>query len=50
MGIKDDIDKFMEILPTLTKEEADFILDIINWPDEKKAAFKFAKQVFEGKD
>ncbi len=37
----------MKLLPTLTKEEADFILEIVQWDAEKRAAFILAKQMFE---
>jgi len=46
--MKAKIDKFLkEILPSLTKEEADNIYDIIKWDDETKSAFCFAKLMFE---
>lgn len=41
------IDHFMNLLPTITKEESDFISAIMEWDDETKMAFKFAKQTFE---
>ena len=43
----DKIEKFLELLPTITKEEADFIEDILKWDDEKKMAFFHAKSIFE---
>lgn len=43
----DRVEKFLEILPTITKEEADIIEDICNWDDEKKMAYKLAKGIFE---
>jgi hypothetical protein len=45
--ITDIITKFMELLSTLTKEEADFIENVLSWTDEKKIAFKLAKRLFE---
>lgn len=48
--MKEKIDAFIELLPTITKEEADTILRIVNWDRETKAAFKFAKQIFEEED
>ncbi len=43
------IDKCIEFLSTITKEEADYIESIVKWDDEKKAAFMFAKRIFEEK-
>jgi len=48
--MKEKIDKFLQYFTTITKEEADFILDILRWDDETKAAFKLAKRIFEEKD
>lgn len=45
--MKEKIEYFLEFLTTLTKEDADIILHVLNWDDETKAAFKFAKQTFE---
>lgn len=47
MSLHYKINKFLELLPQLTKNEADTIEDIIGWTDEKKAAFLFAKRIFE---
>lgn len=42
------INQFLnELLPKITKEEAETILDILKWDDETKAAFKLAKKIFE---
>ncbi len=41
------MDKFMSIFPTLTKEEADYIAEIVEWDQETRAAFKLAKTSFE---
>jgi hypothetical protein len=49
-SMKEMIDKFIKLLPTLTKEEADLIAEVLSWRDEKKAAFMFAKRIFEEKD
>ncbi len=49
-SIKDKIDKFLIYLTTITKDQADSILNILNMDDETKAAFKFAKRIFEEKD
>ena len=45
--MKEKIKYFMKLLSTLTKEEADFISDILHWEAEDKAAFIFAKRMFE---
>lgn len=44
------IEKNLNYLSTLTKEEADFISNILNWDREQQAAFKFAKIIFEKKE
>jgi|SRR5215469_1422945 len=36
-----------EVFPTITKEQSDFISDILKWNDEMKAAFLLAKTIFE---
>ena len=41
------IDKFIEYFTTITKEECDYIESILKWDDESKAAFFFAKRIFE---
>jgi hypothetical protein len=48
--VKEYIEEFLIVLPKLTKEEADFILEIVNWDEEKRMAFKFAKKIFEEED
>lgn len=48
--MKEKIDKFIHYFTTITKDQADFMEEILNWDDETKAAFKFAKQIFEEKD
>lgn len=45
--MKDKIEKFVEYLTTITKEDADFIEDVLKWDDESKAAFRFAKRLFD---
>lgn len=47
MAITDQIDEFLEIFPTMHKDVADLIYQVINWDDQKKAAFKIAKRIFE---
>jgi len=41
------IDKFVQIFPTLTREEADFIEQVLKWDDETKIAFGMAKRMFD---
>ena len=36
-----------EVFPNITKEESDFISVVLSWSEEKKTAFKFAKNLFE---
>lgn len=49
--MKDKIDHFLEnVLPNLTKEESDLIYDVLKWDDETKAAFLFAKSIFEERE
>lgn len=45
--MKEKIDYFIQYLTTITKDEADFILHVLNWDNDVKAAFKIAKQIFE---
>ena len=45
--MKEQIDKNMEYLTQLTKEEADFIEHVLEWDDEQRIAFKLAKRIFE---
>lgn len=46
-SIKSMIDHFLDMFPQITKDESNFTAEIIKWDDEKKAAFLFAKQIFE---
>lgn len=48
--MKEKIDKFIEYFTTITKEECDYIEAILKWDDETRAAFMFAKRIFEEKD
>lgn len=45
--MKDSIDKFLEYLSTLTKDEADFIEHVLKWSDQEKMAFMIAKRIFD---
>jgi hypothetical protein len=33
----------------MTKDEADFVEEVLKWEDEKKTAFLFAKGLFDNK-
>lgn len=48
--MKEKIDKFIKYFTTITKEQADFMENILKWDDEKKIAFMLAKRIFEEKD
>jgi len=48
--MKEKLDKFLEYFTTITKEESDYIYEILMWDDETKAAFVFAKRIFEDKE
>lgn len=45
--INDYVSKFLEIFPTTTKEECDYVHEILEWDDEKKMAFRIANKIFE---
>jgi len=40
----------MDCFTQMSKDQSDFIEEILKWPDEKKAAFLLAKQMFESND
>lgn len=48
--MKEKIDKFIQYFTTITKDECDFIESVLKWDDETRAAFFFAKQMFEDED
>lgn len=48
--MKEKIQKFIEIFPTVTKEESDAIANILRWDEETKMAFFIAKEIFEESD
>lgn len=50
LSLQSKMDKFMEWFPKITKEESDFIAEILTWDNETRAAFSFAKRIFEDKD
>lgn len=45
--MKEQIEKFLEVLPYISKEQADDILEIVNWDAETRAAYKLAKRIFD---
>lgn len=47
--MKDELEKALEFLPTLTQEEADLIEIVCKWPEIQKSAFVLAKKMFEEK-
>lgn len=47
MNIKEHIQYFLDLFPQITKDESDTIETILEWDDEKRAAFFFAKKIFE---
>ena len=40
----------LQYLTQLTQDESDFIESVLKWDDETKAAFMFAKRIFEEDD
>jgi hypothetical protein len=42
--MKEKIDKFIKYFTTITKDESDYIEEILNWDDETRTAFMFAKK------
>lgn len=49
-NVKKKIDEFIRYFTSITKEESDYIESILKWDDETKAAFMFAKRIFEDKE
>lgn len=47
-GITEHVEWFLKWFGTITQEESDFIEEILNWEDERRAAFLLAKRIFEG--
>jgi hypothetical protein len=45
--MKEKIDKNIDYLSQLTKEESDFIEHILKWDEEQKISFILAKRIFE---
>lgn len=45
--MKEKIEHFLSIMCILTKDEADLIAQVCKWEDDAKAAFLFAKNIFE---
>lgn len=48
--MKEKIQKFLEYFTQITKGESDYIEAILDWDYETKAAFFFAKHIFEEKE
>ena len=48
--MKDKINYWLNLLPQMTRDEAQLIEDIINLDKETQMAFKLAKRIFEEKD
>ncbi len=48
--ITEHIDFFMSKFPQMTKEESDFVEEVLKWDDEKRSAFIMAKRLFEDKE
>jgi hypothetical protein len=48
--ITEYINKFLNYFPTITKEESDYIYEILQWDHEKKIAFNIAKKIFEDEE
>jgi hypothetical protein len=44
------INYFIKYFTKITKEQADFMEDILKWDDETRAAFMVAKRIFDEKD
>ncbi len=44
------IDHFMKLFPKITQEESDYVYEILQWENEKRAGFLMAKKLFEDKD
>lgn len=47
MSLKEYIEEFLSLFPELSQEEADAFEEIMDWPNEKKLAYKMAKKIFE---
>lgn len=45
--MKEKIEIFLNKLPYMTKQEAEFIKEIICWDHETQSAYLLAKQIFE---
>ncbi len=49
-SIPDWISHFIKIFPNITKEQSDYVLEILHWEPDKRAGFVLAKRLFEEKD
>lgn len=45
--MKEKIDQFLDYFSNITKDQADFIEEILKWDDETKIAYTIAKKLFE---
>ena len=43
------IDKNLDYLTHLTKDEAELIADVLTWDEKQRFAFMHAKKIFEGR-
>lgn len=46
-SIQEKIQHFTELFETISKEESDYISNILKWNNETIVAFKLAKKLFE---
>ncbi len=49
-SIAELIEHYLEQMPNMTKDEADYIQTIIELPEQSKYAFLTAKRIFEDKN
>jgi hypothetical protein len=47
LPINEKIKLFVDLFPTISKEEADYIARVLNWHAETRAAFLMAKTMFD---
>jgi hypothetical protein len=50
LTLTEKIEKFLYYFPHITKHESDFVEEILGWDKKTKAAFLFAKKMFEEKE
>jgi hypothetical protein len=49
-NFKELIDKNLQYLSNLTKEEAEFIVHILSWDTDQRCSFMFAKRIFDDEE